>query len=296
MKPFQFLGIITSLITTSFIVTTPSFADTTPALPSLDVHCATVRDSVRYGYCIHQVKGSVSHDVLYYLHSGGSSEYEWQNTSEVDRVYAAWGTAAPTVITVSYGSFWLLAEQNASSRSGLLDHFLQRVIPYLEAKLSFKPEHRMLAGASMGGFNAAELYLKAPKLFARVALLCPAISTVSPYAPPREIDDYIARTHANPGSVHQALTLLAAYFPDEASWSNAAPVALAQQNVGPSFPPVFVSVGSEDQYGFFEGAQAMVEAIRANGGSAQFSLVSGGHCSFDADAAIAFMVQPFEGP
>jgi len=289
MNSFSFLAIVAMAFTANASSTIASAA----VVPSLDIHCATVRDSVRYDYCIHRQRGSVSHDVLYYLHSGGSSEYEWQDTSQVDQVYAAWGANAPTVITVSYGSFWLLAERNAASRSGLLDHLVHRVIPYLEAKLSFQPEHRMLAGASMGGFNAAELYLKAPSLFSRVVLLCPAISTVSPYASPQTIDDYIARTHANPASVHQALTLVSMYFPNEASWSKAAPVTLAQQEAGPGFPPVFISVGSEDQYGFFEGAQALAEAIQSKGGSAQFSLVSGGHCSFDADAAITFITRPF---
>jgi pimeloyl-ACP methyl ester carboxylesterase len=261
-------------------------------VPNLQIQCYSVGSTRDFGYCIHKIKDSKSTDVLYYLHGAGSSEYEWQSLAALPKIYAAWGANAPAVISVSYGATWMLAEKNNSGYSGLFEHFTQNAMPWMEKYLGFTPTRRMIAGLSMGGFNASQLYLKKPGLFARAAFLCPAITSVSPYASSADIEAYVERTGASWAYVNRAMYLSQTYYPTSADWDKAAPVALASQVVTADSAPVFVSVGAQDQYGFQEGAKAFYDAIVAKGASAQWSLVQGGHCSFDVDAAVAFMTKP----
>lgn len=243
-----------------------------------------------WNYCEYQVPGSTSKDVLYYFHGIGGSEYEWQNFPFYDKTYSLWGNSAPTVVTVSYGSAWLLAEQNSSGVSGLYEHFIHTALPYLETQLKLTPERRLLMGLSMGGFNASQLYLKNPELFNKVALACPALSTVSPYASREEIAAYQQRTGALDYYIARALGLSATYFPDEASWQTAAPVQQAQQRTNPTYPPLFVSGGMQDQYGFQEGGKAFVDAAAANGATAKWTPVQGPHCTFDIVGNALFLL------
>lgn len=269
-----------------------SFAPAQANVPNLQVQCYSVSSTRNFGYCIHKMKDSTSTDVLYYLHGAGSSEYEWQYLGALSKIYAAWGANAPAVISVSYGATWMLAEKNGSGYSGLFEHFTENAMPWMEKQLGFTPTHRMLAGLSMGGFNASQLYLKKPGLFSRVAFLCPAMTSVSPYASSADIEAYVTRTNASWAYVNRALYLSQTYYPTSADWDKAAPVALASQVVTADSAPVFVSVGAQDQYGFQEGAKQFYDAIVAKGASAQWSLVDGGHCSFDVDAAVTFITKP----
>jgi pimeloyl-ACP methyl ester carboxylesterase len=259
--------------------------------PKLDIKCYSVASTRDFGYCTHQVKGSTNHEVLYYLHGAGSSEYEWQNSTALSNVYEAWGTNAPAVITISYGRTWMLAEKNDSSYSGLLEHFTEVAMPWAEKQLGYVPTSRILIGLSMGGFNASQLYLKRPGLFRKVELLCPLITNVSPYDSYDAINAYTQRTRAQPNQVARALNLTQTYYPNAAIWNQAAPIALANATVSSASAPIFVSVGAQDEYGFFEGAKAFADQVTAKGGMAKFILVQGGHCSFDAAAAVEFITQ-----
>jgi len=262
-------------------------------MPVLQTVCGTEDGGgISYSYCIQQLPGTTSKDAVLYLHGQGGSEYEWQNSPFAETVYSQWGQAAPAVITISYGKTWLLAEKNSSSLSGLFEHFTQIALPALEAKLPFHPAHLILMGASMGGFNASQLYLKRPDLFSRIVLACPAIITFSPQAKDLEVGAYVARTGADRYYVDRALEMFSAFYPDTAAWSNAAPVDLASKMVTAQFPPVYVSCGDVDQYGFFEGAKAFADAVAKNGASSQWKLVPGPHCSFDVNGVASFVVPP----
>ena len=126
-------------------------------------------------------------------------------------------------------------------------------------------------------------------MFTKVALLCPAITSLKPYAHDQEINDYIARTGAYRANVNNTLYLMQGYYQTDSAWNRAAPIANAEASVTSSFPPLFVSVGAQDQYGFFEGAKAFADAARSHGAQAKYVLVQGYHCAFDSKAAVEFL-------
>ncbi len=165
------------------------------------------------------------------------------------------------------------------------------LIPFIEKeKLGGIPRKRLLIGESMGGFNATELVLKHPELWQRAAIACPAIVNASPYAGADEIDRYIQRTGADPQYVHDAIQLSQSVFPDEASWETAAPLLLAKTALGEDTPPLHVSCGDKDQYGFFEGAKAFADQAQENGVDVVWQSVSGGHCTADPVALADFLI------
>ncbi len=278
-------------IALSWVILLPCFSLTQAAVPGLEIQCGFEQSSgFHYGYCIHEMKGSVSKDVLFYFHGIGGSEYDWQKSDLLQKTYASWGIVAPAVISISYGSLWLLASQNTSRYSGLYEHFLKQALPKLEEKLKVHPQHRLLMGLSMGGFNASQIYLKNPELFSKIIFACPAISSLSPFADEVKVEAYVDRTHASLFNVEQANLLTRVYFPNVNSWSKADPLVIANQVITSQFPSIYVSCGESDEYGFFEGAKLLTDAAVKHGAHAILKLVPGKHCSYDAEAGAAFVI------
>jgi len=247
--------------------------------------------AITYSYCIHSIAGSLNHDVIYYLHGLNGNEHDWINSDFSAKAYQKWGNQAPTVLTISYGPLWILAEKNPRQKSGLFEHFTQIALPNLESKLEFTPAHRILIGASMGGFNASQLYLKKPYLFSKVILACPAITSVGPFSNSSDINTYISRTGADQSSVIRGLEMIKQYYSDDQIWKQSSPILLVSKLVNPSFPPIHVSCGSTDRFGFFDGAKIFVDSIRQQGAQAEWSIVPGPHCSFDEADVIEFSYQ-----
>lgn len=246
----------------------------------------------RWTYCVHRVSPSVNADVVYYLHGANGSAETWANTPYFRRIYDAWGTQAPTVISVSYGPVWLLAEKNTSTYSGLYTHFVSTALPAIEKAQALKPARRLLAGSSMGGFNSVQLYLKNPELFARVALLCPAVAEVGPYSGDEAIDAYVERTGADDALVANSIYLTRLFFPTRAAYQSADPLPQAAARVTAKSPPLFVSIGLQDEYGFFEGAGKLVDLVKSKGARAAYSPVQGTHCTWDWKSVSQFLVEP----
>jgi enterochelin esterase-like enzyme len=88
---------------------------------------------------------------------------EWQRRSALP----------PTVVTVSYGSTWLLTPKGEKPDSGLLDDLMARLLQ-IEAKVG-RPRRRFLLEESMGGLNVLVAGLSYPSRFAKVAALCPGM-------------------------------------------------------------------------------------------------------------------------
>lgn len=183
------------------------------------------------------------------------------------------------MISISFGSHWLLSEAEGGAQ--LFKVFKDDVMPTLEKEFQFDQSFkRSLIGMSMGGFNASQVFAKLPESFERIALLCPAFTSISPWAPQAEIDAYIKRTGAYSLLVNMAINLAQKEFVNAEMWDQENPFAnlgrMAATNI-----PVFIGVGDKDQYGFQEGALAFAEAMKSKTNQVDFYLVKGGgHCSY----------------
>ncbi len=270
-----------------------SFTHFNDAFANVDQKCGVIQDQRFWtSYCLYSDPNSKNQDLLYYFHGYGGNETSWGNNYFYPAIYNQWANHAPKVLTISYGSSWLLAEKTPSNLSGMYDHFVQFVIPTLEKQLKIKPEHRLLFGISMGGFNASQLYLKSPELFSKVALGCPEINTLNPNASYIEISNYVLRTNSYIYYVQKNLELMNYFFPDSASWANANPIELAKKKINPNYPPLNISCGDLDEVGFFEGANIFAEVAKSKGASVEWNLLHGYHCTVDGKNIAQFFTFP----
>ncbi len=262
------------------------------AEPATTQNCGQFDMGAEGKYCITVTEGSQNPDVLYFFHGRKKGEKAWMDAQWPQRVRQAWGLGAPTVVTVSFGGNWLLVDKNSRKRSGLYDVFANRVLPFMEEQIEvFSPGatgRRLLMGESMGGYNAAQMYLRMPKFFSRAVLVCPAIATVSPFAGVKASLSYIKRTGASLMKVFIGHMVSRLFMPDHEAWEKNDPLELVQ-NIDSSYPPLFVSAGSEDTYGFFEGAEKFAEIAKEKGVDSSFELVEGGHCSFNPNSVTKFL-------
>ena len=245
-----------------------------------------------FDYCLYVPEGQPPSDtVLYFMHGGGESASHWgrwRPAEDLARAYRERGLPVPTVASISYGKLWVLTERGSSKDSGLLERFTDEAIPFIEAKTG-APKRRLLWGLSMGGFNAVQLLLKRPGLWASAVLSCPAVTVLAPTAGPAEVKEYVARTGADASKAGWMFDYTKRYFPDDASWARADPMRLA--GAAGALPPVFLECGDRDEWGFFEGAERLAKTLEGGGHAVTFDRVAGGkHCVVDSGRVARFLL------
>jgi S-formylglutathione hydrolase FrmB len=261
------------------------------ALPATNENCGSFEMGAEGTYCITTTDGSQNPDVLYFFHGRKQGEHAWLKSKWTAQTREKWGVDAPAIVTVSFGGNWLLVEKNSRERSGLYNVFANRVLPFMENQIQmFSPQsmgQRFLMGESMGGYNAVQMYLRNHQFFAKAALVCPAISTVSPFAGVKASWRYIKRTGASFLKVFIGHMVTRLFMPDQQAWEQNDPLVLAQ-NMNEEYPPIFLSVGSEDSYGFQEGTARFVEIAKEKGVHVTWEPTKGGHCSFSPSSVAKF--------
>ena len=241
-------------------------------------------------YCYSQPTRS-SDTLLVFFHGLGGNERQWFDSGHFDAVRKSLQDQGkePWVLTISFGQFWLLTEVPGSAM--LLTKVMDQFLPAMEATLNPAGfHHKILLGMSMGGFNGAQVLLKRPAAFEKVALLCPAITAIGPQATTSEVDDYIKRTGAQAYRVHMMQSFTRREFPTAQDWEAHAPLILAQK-VG-ALPDVYLSCGLKDNYGFQEGAELMFNYIQPKARSSVWvPIPDAGHCAIDEASVAEFLAR-----
>ena len=254
--------------------------------------------SVSFSWCMDSY-GPDNPDLIYYLHPSDHSPQSWLNNEENQNIRRDWkrtGKDFPTVISISFGPEWSLTDIAHPPRPALYSLFVDDVLPLMEKKLKNKMAahhgRRFLFGVSMGGFNAAMLYLKSGHLFDRTVLVCPAISSLRPHALPEEVESYVRRhrPYLDPEALEELQNWEALEFSSPQDWERHDAIQLATHLTAQA-PPIHVECGREDEYGFFEGASAFVSAARNAGVRAEWEPLVGGHCVFNTHAIVQFLTR-----
>ena len=264
------------------------------------------------GYCIHRPsnKENTSDDILYHFHGLAGSERNWQASYNYpDQLREAWvkkGVRLPTVVSVSFGSLFLLAEKNTSAKSGLFEIFTQQVLPEIEKNLGGLKGRRLLVGESMGGFNSTQLALKT-NLFKKVALLCtPIHDSVSPFSPMEEVRKHIESSavwqyykdlspETVTGAVENSVMISKIYFPDAAAWAKGDPFLLAKTVNTNTLPSFYIAVGKIDKYVIYESNAKFAELLKERGARVEWRPQFGGHCAIDIPSLAKFLGDPEKG-
>ncbi len=255
--------------------------------------CVDVKEPIAWTYCKTETIGSRNRDLLYHFHGRGGKATFWTDkdyyTTLVRSEWARYGFHPPTVVSISFGPIWLLVEKNKSPDSGLLEVFQNVVMPTVEKSLKHFSGRRLLVGESMGGFNATQVALKTGNDFAKVAILCPPMVTLSPFSTKEEIEAYLSTHKANPQLVKEMIMLSHAFMPEEADWLKASPLELAKTKLNPRTPSLYLSCGFYDEFGFYPGSEIFAEMAVKQRARLQWRPLYGGHCAVDGISLAAFL-------
>ena len=264
--------------------------------PRDPVDCQELTFPVKWKYCIYGGEDDGAR-IVYFFHGLGHSEKTWGEPKSVGALLRdQWhldGKKRPTVVSISFGPQWLIAPRgNGSKFGGLLEALPLLVIPAVEKKLAKVPDERVLLGESMGGFNASQVAFKLPTLFKRVAMLCPPITEIGPFADEAAVTKFVEETGAKRELVEGAAKLTRAFFPTEEAWAAAAPLNLVAKADAKDVPPLQVTCGSRDEYGFYPGARKFALTGRGRKLNLEWRSLLAAHCAMDSKSTSEFLLAP----
>jgi len=258
----------------------------------MDINCGAIK-KVDAHYCIYSTHGSKNPDVIYHLHGLGLNETSWLTIPLYKAVRATWQFyryQAPRVVSISFGKSWLVSPKGESPKSGLYEVIMDEVFPFVDRLLPGPMGKKSLIGMSMGGFNGTQIYIRNPYLFEKVALLCPAMATISPYSSKEEFNDYIIRTGASADKVIMAAELTREYFTEQ-DWERNSPLKVASRTMTRGWGQLYIFAGKRDSFGFYEGDRALFNEGLFFGVPTTWSENEFGHCFFPPVELALFMAK-----
>ncbi len=96
------------------------------------------------------------------------------------------------------------------------------------------------------------------------------------------------RTGADPKRGFGVWLMARRYVADGAEWRRISPLNLIER-AGPTYPALYLSNGSYDAFGTFEGTERLVEMARQRGVRTEWHPLYGGHCSTDVHSLASFL-------
>jgi S-formylglutathione hydrolase FrmB len=211
--------------------------------------------------------------VLYFLHGLGDDEQTlfktggWALIDDLREQHRI--TDFLTVAPEGKAGFYV---NSADGRVRYSDFLLQEFMPYIEHKYRVVAgrEGRAISGISMGGYGALRMAFAHPELFSAVSAQSPALIT----AVPAELN-----TAARAGS--HLSGVLSAVFGNPINvvhWNANSPFVLAKQNAAALRRlAIYFNCGSEDNYGFEKGAEALHKQLQFQGIKHEYHLYPGDH-------------------
>jgi len=254
-KSLNFLSIFFS----TFLI----FSDASKA--ELEAECHN-DENEGWAYCINTTVGSESKDALYFFHGVTGSENSWTEGANIELregIRKTWeenNLQAPTVVTISYGSTWMLNDD-------YYEKVANNIIPMIEERhLKSAEGKRLVMGVSMGGFNALQLLFKKKDFFSRAAILSPMIPICDPWLEKNALYICIAADTSdnNAYATYQSHQLVKSYFSNRSEWDQVNPLNLAQDELNESFPPTILSTGFKDAFGFFSTSHKLSKIAERN--------------------------------
>ena len=201
--------------------------------------------------------------VVYFLHGFGGDERVWR-TRALDRIAAGLmraGKLPPMAFALHDGGlgFYTNAWDDGPRREDAVLEF----IDFVESEIVVSGGPRAIAGVSMGGYGAVKIAFKNPDMFRAVATLSGALKRE------RDFDS---------GFSLKNIMLRRIFGPSDPDMREANDVFLMLESGRvPSSLPLFVACGTEDRYGFEQGAADLARTARWAGLSTEARIRSGQH-------------------
>ena len=208
--------------------------------------------------------------VVFFLHGANENEKRWSTRGRTDLMLdqmIADGEIGEFIVATPFGenSFYT----NSVSGERWEDMVTEEFIPMIEAdhRALGTRAGRAISGVSMGGYGALKLAMKNPGLFGSVSAHSAML-----------LDD-LESTMIRPDLRQLYLALFDEIFgvsESMASWDANNPLGIARE-VALDGMKIYFDCGTEDQYGFFAGAEQLHDIFDARGIEHEFYLYPGRH-------------------
>ena len=209
--------------------------------------------------------------ILYYFHGLGGDEQTLVSGGGWDLIQDLWDRreigefviAAPA----AGRSFYI------NSRDGRVryeDFLIREFFPFIESHYRIQPgrRNRGVTGMSMGGYGALHIALAHPELFGAVSAHSPALIAKLPRAEFDSQDSF------------GVMRLLGSAFGnpfDAAFWERNSPFTIVRDNPRPTGLAIYFDCGTEDDFGFYNGAKSFHDLLDSRHIPHEFHLYPGRH-------------------
>jgi S-formylglutathione hydrolase FrmB len=261
------------------LLTVSSFAAPAP-FPSADAggECLSVPSRIlgrSIPYCVILPPGygedaNRRYPVLYYLHGLGDNQQMFVRSGAFNLVEELWDRRQigdfVIVSPAGYASFFM---NSHDGRFRYEDFFIQEFMPWIEKhyRIAARRESRGIGGISMGGYGALRLAFLHPQLFGSVSAHSAALMERLPA---------ISMNNSPEAGRLQILGNVFGSPPDRLFWDGNNPLHIAR-TAELAGMKIYFDCGSQDDYGFDAGAQALHNVLVSRRIAHEFHLYPGGH-------------------
>jgi S-formylglutathione hydrolase FrmB len=209
--------------------------------------------------------------VLYSLHGLGGNEQELINSGGWDLVQDLWDKKqiGEFLIAAPAGdrSFYINSQDGRVPYESFL---IKEFLPFIEThyRIGAGRRNRGITGVSMGGYGALRLAFRYPQLFGSVSAHSAALIEKLPHA---ELDS------SSEDIVQRALGKAFGTPFDRAFWDRNNPFTIVRDGPPPVGMQIYFDCGTEDEFGFYRGAQAFHDLLVSRKIQHEFHLYPGGH-------------------
>ncbi len=219
---------------------------------------------------------SDDYPVLFFLHGANENERRWSTRGftdiELDRMVLA-GEIGEFIVAIPFGenSFYT----NSTSGERWEDMVIDEFIPMIESSTRAIGTRagRAISGISMGGYGALKIAMRYPETFNAVS------------AHSAMLIDNFDNVSVNPRAEQLYALLFDRIFglsDGMDHWESNNPLRIASESEGIDSLRIYFDCGTEDEYGFFVGAEQLHQILDMRGIAHEFQLYPGTHGWDDA--------------
>lgn len=228
-------------------------------------------------YCVllppgYDTERSRRYPVLYFLHGLGDNEQFFIHTGGLNLVEDLWEQhqlADFLIVTPQGGTSFYINSRDGRRRYE--DFFLEEFLPGIEKRYRAETSrgNRGIAGISMGGYGALHIAFRHPQIFRAVAVHSAALLENLPSISVESASPQITALRRVLGGTFGSPF-------DAAFWNRNDPLRIARETNLTGLK-IYFDCGSEDDYGFDSGAEALDKLLTARHIPHEYHLYSGSH-------------------
>jgi S-formylglutathione hydrolase FrmB len=216
-------------------------------------------------------KGSELYPVLYFLHGLGGNEQLLLRSGGMNMLQDLHDQKR-------IGNFLVIAPDGGrsfyiNSHDGKVkyeDFFIREFVPFIEARYKIRVGRgsRGITGVSMGGYGALRFGMRYPQMFGAVSAHSAALIDKLPdiVVPEEQSSEWAATMGGTFGDPI-----------DRGFWQKQSPFTIVKNAPRPEALKIYFDCGTDDDFGFYKGAQQFHELLAAKKIPHEFHLYPGGH-------------------